>query len=92
MQSFKNLKHRVSAVTGAAITIMARINVDAVSLPMPGYTQARTSVANGGFQALIEKGLPGLTAEFLVVKYETRFPEGSCCQKLVTRVSGGAFG
>ena len=30
-----------------------------------------------GFKLLIEKGLPELTAEFLVVKYETRFPEGA---------------
>lgn len=27
-----------------------------------------------GFKLLIDKGLPELTAEFLVVKYETRFP------------------
>ncbi len=33
---------RASAVTGAAIKIMARVNVKAVSLPMAGYTQART--------------------------------------------------
>ncbi len=28
-----------------------------------------------GFKLLIEKGLPELTAEYLVVKYAKRFPE-----------------
>ena len=28
-----------------------------------------------GFKLLIEKGLPELTAEYLVVKYEKRFPQ-----------------
>ena len=27
-----------------------------------------------GFKLLVEKGLPELTAEYLVVKHETRFP------------------
>lgn len=30
-----------------------------------------------GFRLLVEKGLPELTAEFLVVKYATRFPEAA---------------
>lgn len=30
-----------------------------------------------GFKLLIEKGLPELTAEYLVVKYATRFPEAA---------------
>jgi hypothetical protein len=43
-----------------------------------GVTQCLVDWAMGppteGFKLLVEKGLPELTAEYLVVKYETRFP------------------
>ena len=63
VQSLWNLKQRASAATGAAIKIMDRVNVKAVSLPMAGYTQATTPASparsrasldpEGRFQTLI---------------------------------------
>ncbi len=34
-----------------------------------------TGAATGGFELLVEKGLPELTAEYLVIKYEDRFDD-----------------